>query len=57
MPRWGGGTHMATVTFEHVTKRYGEVVAVDDLNLEIARRRVHGPRRPVGLRQDDQPRA
>jgi len=26
---------MATVTFEHVTKRYGEVVAVDDFNLEI----------------------
>jgi len=26
---------MATVTFDHVTKRYGEVVAVNDLNLEI----------------------
>jgi multiple sugar transport system ATP-binding protein len=26
---------MATVTFDHVTKRYGEVTAVDDLNLEI----------------------
>ena len=26
---------MATVTFEHVTKRYGDVTAVDDLNLEI----------------------
>ena len=26
---------MATVTFDHVTKKYGEVVAVDDLNLEI----------------------
>src|SRR5512143_2910686 len=26
---------MATVTFEHVTKKYGEVVAVNDLNLEI----------------------
>jgi multiple sugar transport system ATP-binding protein len=26
---------MATVTFEHVTKKYGEVLAVDDLNLEI----------------------
>src|ERR671924_1455764 len=26
---------MATVTFEHVTKRYGDVVAVNDLNLEI----------------------
>jgi multiple sugar transport system ATP-binding protein len=27
---------MATVTFEHVTKKYGDVLAVDDLNLEIA---------------------
>jgi len=26
---------MATVTFEHVTKRYGDVMAVNDLNLEI----------------------
>jgi len=26
---------MATVSFDNVTKRYGEVVAVDDLNLEI----------------------
>jgi multiple sugar transport system ATP-binding protein len=26
---------MATVTFEHVVKKYGEVVAVDDLNLDI----------------------
>ena len=26
---------MATVTFDHVTKRFGEVVAVNDLNLEI----------------------
>jgi multiple sugar transport system ATP-binding protein len=27
---------MATVTFEHVTKKYGDVLAVDDFNLEIA---------------------
>ena len=27
---------MATVTFDHVTKRYGEVLAVDDFNLAIA---------------------
>jgi multiple sugar transport system ATP-binding protein len=27
---------MATVTFDHVTKKYGDVLAVDDLNLEIA---------------------
>ena len=26
---------MATVTFDHVTKKYGDVVAVDDLSLEI----------------------
>src|SRR6266436_2529671 len=26
---------MSTVTFENVTKRYGDVVAVDDLNLAI----------------------
>jgi len=26
---------MATVTFDHVTKRYGDVLAVDDLNLGI----------------------
>ena len=26
---------MATVTFDHVYKRYGEVTAVSDLNLEI----------------------
>src|SRR5512140_909190 len=28
-------SRMATVTFENVTKKYGDVVAVDDLNLEI----------------------
>jgi multiple sugar transport system ATP-binding protein len=27
---------MATVTFDHITKRYGDVTAVDDFNLEIA---------------------
>ena len=27
---------MATVTFEHVTKKFGDVIAVDDINLEIA---------------------
>ena len=45
---------MATVTFDHVWKRFGEVAAVKDLNLEIQRRGVPGPRGPVGLRQDDQ---
>src|SRR4029077_20007091 len=31
-----GESAMATVTFDHVTKKYGDVTAVDDLNLEIA---------------------
>jgi len=31
----GGGMGMATVTFDHVWKKYGDVVAVNDLNLEI----------------------
>src|SRR5688500_4346272 len=35
MTRTGGGAVMATVTFEHVTKKYGDVLAVNDLNLEI----------------------
>ena len=35
MPWTGGGSCMATVTFDHVFKRYGEVTAVSDLNLEI----------------------
>ena len=26
---------MATVTFDHITKKYGDVTAVDDFNLEI----------------------
>ena len=29
---------MASVTFEHVTKRFGDVVAVNDLNIQIADR-------------------
>src|SRR6185503_10674826 len=27
--------HVASVTFEHVSKRFGEVTAVDDLDLEV----------------------
>jgi hypothetical protein len=27
---------MAGVTFDHVFKRYGDVIAVNDLNLQIA---------------------
>ncbi len=29
---------MASVTFEHVVKRYGDVVAVNDLNISVADR-------------------
>ena len=28
---------MASVTFEHVIKKYGDVLAVNDLNLDIRR--------------------
>jgi multiple sugar transport system ATP-binding protein len=36
MTESGEETEMAGVTFNHVTRRFGEVVAVDDLTLEIA---------------------
>src|SRR3954447_20892088 len=34
-PGRDGGSCMATVTFDHVYKKYGDVTAVSDLNLEI----------------------
>src|ERR1035437_978839 len=34
-PQQQGACRMATVTFENVSKRYGDVVAVDDINLDI----------------------
>ena len=43
---------MASVTFEHVVKRYGDVVAVNDLNISRRRSRIPGAGRPLGLRQD-----
>ena len=43
---------MAGVTFDHVSKRFDGTSSVNDFELEIARRRVHGSRRPVRLRQD-----
>ena len=49
------GAAMATVTFEHVYKRYGDVTAVNDLDPRHPRRRVHGPCRALGLWQDDEP--
>ena len=46
---------MADVRYEQATRIYPgtECPAVDALDLEIARRRVPRPRRPVGLGQDD----
>ena len=38
-----------------VTKRFGDVTAVDQMDLRIARGDVLQPPRPVGLRQDDDP--
>ena len=46
---------MATVTFDHVWKRYGEVRRRQGPQPRDRGRRVHGPGRPVRLRQDDQP--
>ncbi len=44
------------ITFESVTKRYPDgTVAVDELSLVAPSRPDHRARRPVGLRQDDQP--
>ena len=51
--RRGAGL-MAAVTFSGVGKVYPDGTrAVNDLDLDVARRRVHRPRRPVRLRQDD----
>ena len=43
----------ADVRLEGVTKRFGEVTAVDDLTLEIPRGAFFAMLGPVGLRQDD----
>ena len=53
--RGQGLSAVATVEFRAVTKRFDDVVAVDDLSLAHRRRRVHGAGRPVRLRQDDRP--
>ena len=42
---------MSRVALEGVTKRFGDVVAVDDLTLEVDDQRVPRAARPVGLRQ------
>ena len=45
---------MAPITLEQVTKVYPNgFEAVHELDLDVGRRRVHGARRPVGMRQDD----
>ena len=45
---------MAEIVLDDVTKRYPDgFEAVKDLNLDDRRRRVHDPRRPVGLREVD----
>ena len=44
---------MADVTLDRVSKRYGPVIAVDDVSLRIAARRADGAGRPLGLRQVD----
>ncbi len=42
---------MPGITLERVTKVYGgDVLAVDDVSLEVADGRVHGPGRPLGVR-------
>ena len=44
---------MADVQLVGVTKRFGAVTAVDEVDLQIADGRVRHPARAVGLRQDD----
>ena len=40
---------MAEVSFQRVSKRFGEVEAVRELTLDVADGELHGPRRAVGL--------
>src|SRR3981081_3505276 len=35
-PRQGSASVVATVTLDHVSKRFGDVLAVDDFSLEVA---------------------
>ena len=48
-----GDALMASISFEHVTKRFDETVAVDDLEHRRRGRGVPRARRAVGMRQDD----
>ena len=45
----------ADVRLEGVTKRFDDVVAVDDISLEVPRGQLLRAARPLGLRQDDDP--
>ena len=45
------------VSVQGVRKTYGDVVALDDVSLDVRARRVPDPARPLGLRQDDAPAA
>ncbi len=47
------GSAMASVAFRNVEKRFGEVKVIHGIELRHRRRRVHGARRAVGLRQVD----
>ena len=47
------GRVMADIRFEGVRKTFGKFAAVDDVDLEVQRRRVRRPARALGLRQDD----
>ena len=46
-------TTQGGVVFDHVTKKYGDVTAVDDVSFTVAQGRARDAARPVGLRQDD----
>ena len=44
---------MSSIRLEKLRKEFGDVVAVDDLDLEIGDGQVRGPARPVRVWQDD----
>ena len=44
---------MATITYEHVTKRFDDTIAVDDLSIDVADGEFLVLVRSVGLWQDD----
>ena len=48
-----GESIMARVAFENVVKKYGDVTAVNNLNIDVADKGIPGARRTFGLRQDN----